>query len=822
MTDAFPERASTVVVGGGIIGASTLYHLAKRGVRDCVLLERDRYASGTTWHAAGLASRLRESRGQSRLVQYTCDLFQSLEQETGQATGYRENGALYIATNALRWETIRRTVSASKNMGAEVRELNPDQIRELWPLLNVDGVHGGMFIPRNGQVNPLDATMALIKGARLYGAKPFENTPVTEILVSHGKVIGVRTPRGDIACERVLLACGMWTHALAKRLEISLPLHAARHYYIVTETMPGLARSTPILGIQDERSYYKEDAGKLLVGFFEAQAQAWPDKGQGIPADFSFRELPVDLDHLEPLLDLAFRRVPALSNVGIKLFFCGPESFTSDSRAFMGPAPNVRGLYIAAGFNSHGILSSGGSGKVMADWIEDGLPTSAMTSLHMQRAMPFQANERYMRERVTEALGFNMSLHWPGHQLKTARNIRHSPVHDRLIAAGARMGERVGWEIPLYYDPAGTVVADNPSLGHQQWFPLLTAESTAAREQAALIDQSCYGKLLISGPDALRALNHVSANQMDVRPGRSVYTHWLNQRGGIEADVVIIRIGVDQFLLITGPGSQVRDRCWLESNLHPDWNVQCHDVTAMYGMFSLNGPRSREILQSLSEDDLSREAFAFGHARLIDIGYGRAWVLRRSFMGELGYEIFPTADLCRHIYEALIEAGGARGLQPAGFLTLLHGRLEKGFVHFGHDIAEDDTPLEAGLSFAVAFDKEGGFVGREALLKQRDAGPLRSHLVNLRVTDATLAEGPYLYRNEPIWKQGELVGYVTSGAWGFRLNGSFAIASVWRDGGVDAHWLGEGGFEVEVAGIKHPVDLQFPGFYDPKSERMRS
>ena len=822
MNESLPEHARVVIIGGGIIGASTLYHLAKGGVHNCVLLERDRFASGTTWHAAGLTTRIRDSRGQSKLVQYTSDLFQSLEAETGQATGYRENGALYIATNPLRHELLRRQASASRHMGIQVDVLSRDEVTERWPLLYVDDVLGGVFMNGNGQVNPLDAAMALIKGARLYGGSAFEHMPVEDVLMRDGRVIGVRTAHGDIACDRVLLAGGLWSHRLAKRLGVALPLHAAEHYYIVTEPMPGLSRSTPVLGNPDERAYYKEDAGKLLVGFFESVAKPWPPRGEEIPDSFSFTELPVDLEHIEPQLNQAFRRVPALNTVGIKLFFCGPESFTSDSRAFMGPTAEVRGLYVATGFNSYGILSSGGAGKVMAEWLTEGIPPLAMTAMHSQRIMSFQANSRYMQDRVVEALGFNMSLHWPGHQLRTARNIRHSPVHDRLMAAGAVMGERSGWEIPLYFGDPGATPSPSPSLAYQEWFPLLSAECAAAKDRAVLIDQSCYGKLLVSGPDAAKALNRISANEMDVPIGRSVYTHWLNVRGGIEADVVVIRQSAQQYLVVTGPGGQVRDRCWFEASEAAALNVQIHDMTAQYGMFSVNGPASRSILEALSDEKLSNEALPFGHARLIDIGYGRAWVVRRSYIGELGYEVFPTTDLCRHVYDALVEEGKPRGLVNAGFFTLLHSRLEKGFVHYGADIGEDDTPLEAGLRFAVAFDKPGGFIGRDALVRQRDAGPVESRIVNLRVRAANQQAGPYLYRNEPVWKGGEIVGYVTSGAWGFRLDRSFGIASVRREGGVTTAWLSEDGFEVEVAGVRHEVDLQFAGFYDPNGERLRS
>jgi 4-methylaminobutanoate oxidase (formaldehyde-forming) len=444
-----------------------------------------------------------------------------------------------------------------------------------------------------------------------------------------------------------------------------------------------------------------------------------------------------------------------------------------------------------------------------------------MGSLHAQRAIPFQANTRYLRDRVVEAVGLHMTLHWPGHQMHSARGVRHFPMHDRLIAAGAVMGERVGWEFPLYFNTSRAAAPPEPSLGYQSWFPEVGRECLAARDGALLIDQSCYAKLAVKGVDALAALNYVSANEIDVPVGRSVYTHWLNTRGGIEADLTITRLAAEEFLIITGHPSQSRDRAWLESHLDPVWRLQVEDVTSGHAMFSVSGPKSREIIQALSDADLSNDAWPFGEARLIDVGYARCWVLRRSFVGELGYELYPTTDFARHVYQELLREGVLRGMAHGGFLAMNHCRLEKGFVHFDHDVSEDDTPLEAGLRFAVAFEKRN-FVGRDALVRQRDAGPIERRLVNVRVLHATLKGGPYLLRNEPIWKEGTLVGHVTSGAWGFRLGGSFGIATVKRQGGVTAEWLLEGGFEVEIATVKYPIEVQFGGFYDPKSSRLRS
>ena len=820
MNSPFPTRARIVVVGGGIIGASVLYHLAQAGVTDAVLLERERVGGGTTWHAAGIVGQLRDSKAQTELAQYTTRLFQTLEQETGQATGYVEHGSVTVAITPQRLEVIRRNVSAGKRMGVPCVYLAPEEIKERWPLLEVRDVLGGQFVPSNGQVNPMDVTAALIKGAKQRGAQLFENVTVEDVVVRDGRVVAVRTPRGEISCERVLLAGGLWTHRLAKKLDVPVPLHAAEHYYIVTEAMPKLARTTPVLTVADERAYYKEDAGKLLVGFFEAAGRPWPARGEMIPQSFSFQDIPPDMEHLEPQLMLAFKRVPSLQDTGVQLFFCGPESFTPDGRAYMGPAADIRGLFVAAGFNSNGILSSGGAGKVMSEWLLNDLPPVGMGALHAQRAMRFQANTRYLRDRVVEAVGMHMTLHWPGHQVHTARGVRHFPVHDRLIAAGAVMGERVGWEVPLYFERSGSHKSAEASLGYQDWFPEVERECLGARDAAVLIDQSCYAKLLVKGADAAKALNYISANEIDVPVGRSVYTHWLNPRGGIEADLTVTRLVSDEFLVVSGHPSQCRDRAWLESHLDPQWRMHVEDVTTGFAMFALSGPKSREILGALSDADLSNEAWKFGEARLIDVGYARCWVLRRSFVGELGYELFPTTDFARHVYEELIREGAPRGMMHGGFFAMNHCRLEKGFAHFGLDVGEDDTPFEAGLGFTVALDKSE-FIGREALVQQRGAGPIESRLVCGRVVGATLKDGPYLLRNEPIWKEGSLVGYVTSGAWGFRVGGSLGMAMVRHRHGVTADWLGEGGFEVEIATVRHPIELQFASFYDPKGGRIR-
>jgi glycine cleavage system aminomethyltransferase T/glycine/D-amino acid oxidase-like deaminating enzyme len=815
-----PTSASVVIIGGGIIGVSTLYHLAKLGVEGPVLLERKQLASGTTWHAAGIVGQLRESGAQTDLSKYTARLFTELEVETGQATGYKQNGTLHLALCDVRWEQLLRQADHAARMEVEARLLDRDEILELCPFVEVSDVRGGFHVPSNGQVNPLDVTQALAKGARARGALIFENTPALRILTAKGRVCGVDTGQGVIATEKVLLAGGMWSARFAAEHGVTVPLHATEHFYIVTEPMPGLARSTPALVVAEERIYTKEDAGKLLVGGFEAQGKAW---GQGgIPPEFEFDELPFDMDHVEPLLELMFARFPLLAETGIQTFFNGPESFTPDGRPYLGPAPEMPGLFIAAGLNSNGILNSGGFGLTMAHWIAKGEPVRAVGSLLAARAHPFQRNAAYNAERAAESIGFHYGLQWPGRQVQSARGIRRVPLHDRLVAAGATLSERIGWEVPMYFDPAGKGWPDRPSLGWQDWSGLVRDECLAARDAAVLLDQSMYGKILVQGPDAVRALDRVSGARMDVPVGTSVYTQFLNHKGGIEADVTVTRIADHQFMVVTGHPSQTRDQAHIRAHADPDWRFEVFDATGAYSLLTLHGPASRSILQALSGDDLSNAAFPFGAAREIDLAHSRVWAIRRSFLGELGYELLIPVEFTAHVYEALLRQGAAYGLRHAGMFALGACRLEKGFRHFGHDIAEEDTPFETGLGFAVALDKVD-FVGRAALLAQKAefGAATRGRTVAIRVPGATAEAGPYLIHNEPIWKDGALVGHVTSGGWGWRLGAMVGLATLHRAAGVTRDWIDAGGFAVQIAGQHYPVDAQLAPFYDPAGTIMR-
>jgi glycine cleavage system aminomethyltransferase T/glycine/D-amino acid oxidase-like deaminating enzyme len=819
LTASLPASAPVVIVGGGIIGVSTLYHLAKSGCEGAVLIERKQLASGTTWHAAGIVGQLRESGAQTELSKYTARLFTELEGETGQATGYKQNGTLHLALSGLRWEQLRRNHDHAARMEIESHLLDRDQIGALWPLVKKDDVLGGFYVPSNGQVNPMDVTQALAKGAKAQGGLIHENTKAIRILTHQGRVSGVETDRGVIATSKVLLAAGMWSARFAAAHGLTVPLHAAEHFYIVTEAAKEIPTTLPGLVTLEERIYAKEDAGKLLLGGFEARGKAW---GQaGISDSFEFDELPFDMDHVAPVLEAMFARFPALETMGIKTFFNGPESFTPDGRPYIGPAPEMPGLFIAAGMNSNGILNSGGVGLTMAAWMLNGSPPRAMASMLAARAHPFQKNAAYNATRVAEGIGLHYGLHWPGRQIETARGIRRVPLHERLVAQGAVMAERVGWEVPMYFDPSGAGWATRASLGWQDWSPLVQAECLAARDAAVLIDQSMYGKIVVQGRDAARLLNHVGGAQMDVPPGTSAYTQFLNDKGGIEADVTVTRLDARSFIIVTGHPSQIRDLALLRAAIRPDWQVEVFDATSAYGLVTLHGPKSRLILQALSGDDLSNAAFPFGAAHEIDLAHARVWAIRRSFVGELGFELLIPTEFVAHVVEAVEAAGKPHGLRPAGMFALGACRLEKGFRHFGHDIGEEDTPLETGLGFAVDFGK-ADFTGRAALLAQKAARPVPiNRTVALRIDGATAEAGPYLIHNEPIWKEGALVGHVTSGGWGWRVGAMLGLATLHRTVGVTKAWLDEGGFTVQIAGRHFASTAQLPGFYDPSGEIMR-
>ena len=810
-----PNRARVVIVGGGIVGCSVAYHLTLRGCTDVVLLERKQLTCGTTWHAAGLVGQLRASYNMTRLAQYTTGLYAALEGETGQATGFRQTGSIAVATNAARMEELLRGASMAKCFGLEVHTLTPSEIASMWPGVRSDDLVGGVFLPKDGRTNPIDTTQALAKGAKSRGAKIFENTLVDEIIVEGGRAVGVRTAQGELRADIVVNCAGMWAHELGTRADTTVPLHAAEHFYIVTEPMAGLTSNLPVLRDPDGCAYFKEDAGKLLVGWFEPVAKPWGMGG--IPKTFCFDQLPDDLDHIEPLLTSAVHRTPALAHTGINLFFNGPESFTPDDRYLLGETPEVRNLYVAAGFNSIGIQSAGGAGKVLADWVLDGHPPMDLWDVDVRRCMPFQRNRSYLRDRTVETLGLLYAMHWPFRQPETARGVRKSILHDRLLARGACFGEVAGWERPNWYAPAGVKAEYGYSYGRQNWFDYSAQEHAAVRNAAGLFDQSSFAKYLLQGADAEAVLNRICANNVSVPVGKIVYTQWLNERGGIEADLTVTREAADRYLIVTAAATHTRDLAWLQRNIPEGARAMAVDLSSGMAVLGLMGPLAREVLACVTDADLSNAAFPFGTSQVIDVAYARVRASRITYVGELGWELYIPTEFAPGVFDAIMAAGEPLGMRLAGYHALNSLRMEKAYRHWGHDISDEDTPLQAGLGFTLAWNKPGGFIGREALLAQKEQG-LSRRLLQFALRDPL----PLLYHNEPLLRDGKIVGRVTSGMFGHTLGKSLGMGYVSNPYGLaDREFLLSGKYEIELAGVRHAADVSLSAWYDPSSARVK-
>ncbi|MEM7099749.1 MAG: FAD-dependent oxidoreductase [Pseudomonadota bacterium] len=811
---SMPDQAQVVVVGGGVIGCSIAYHLTKLGWQDVVLLERQKLTSGTTWHAAGLVGQLRATQNMTKLAKYTAQLYAGLEAETGQATGFKQNGSVTIATNPERFEELKRNASMAKVFDLQVDVIDRNEVERRYPLINTEDVLGGIWIESDGQTNPIDVTQALAKGARMGGARIFEDTKVTRILHNGEKVTGVATEMGEIQAQQVVLCAGMWTRELAASLGVTVPLHACEHYYLVTEPIPQVTPDLPVFRDYDGWAYYKEDAGKILLGAFEPVAIPWGS--EGIPEDFCFDELPGSFDHFQPVLERAIRRMPLLEHAGIQTFFCGPESFTHDDRYQIGESNELDNLFIAAGFNSIGIQSAGGVGKVLSEWMRDGEPPVDLWEVDVRRNMPFQNNGSYLSDRVTEGLGLLYAMHWPFRQYETSRGIRRSPFHDRWISANACFGELAGWERPNWFAPQGVTPEYEYSWFRQNWFEYSAAEHHNVRNNVGVFDQSSFAQLLVQGADATRFMGQICANDIDVDTGRLIYTQWLNERGGIESDVTVCRLAEQEYLIITPAASQTRDFHWLRRHAR-EYSVTVTDTSSAYSVLGVMGPNSRALLKQITSTDLSNDAFPFGHFQNIEIGYAIARALRVTYVGELGWELHIPTEYALHIFDKLMQAGEAFGLKPAGMHAMNSLRIEKAYRHWGHDITDEDTPIEAGLSFAVAYDKPGGFIGKQALMRQTETG------VNKRLVQFVLDDPkPLLYHNEPIWRDGKLVGYVSSGMYGHTLGGAVGLGYVNNPEPIKPGFVREGTYEIEVAGERYPARAALRPLYDPKSERIRS
>ncbi len=819
MTQALPERASAVVIGGGVTGASVAYHLAKLGWTDVVLLERQQFACGTSWHAAGLVGTMRASESHARLCEYSMRLIDELEEETQQSTGFRQVGSLSIAHSEARFEELKRVAAMNNAFGVtRVDMVTVDEIRSIYPLLETRGLLGGSWVAQDGHASPVDVVAAFIKGARQRGVRCLEGVKVLDIHHQNGRVRGVATDQGDIQAEFVVNAAGLWSRDLGRLAGVNVPLYACEHYYAHTEKLDDLPADLPVMRDHDKCAYYREDAGSLLVGAFEPNARPLPM--EAIAEDFCFDELPGHVEEqLMPVLEEAMIRVPMLQNVGWRSFFCGPESFTPDDQFHLGEAPELRNFYVACGLNSVGIQTSGGIGKACAEWMHAGHPPLDLWSNDIRRAYPFQGTRRYLEERVSETLGLLYANHYPYRQYETARNVRHSPLHERLVQQNACFGEAAGWERPNWFAPVGVEPRYEYSFGRQNWFEYSAGEHRAAREGVVVFDQSSFSKYLIQGNDACKVLQRICTADVDVAPGRIVYTHWLNERGGIEADLTVTRLAGNQYLVVSGAAVTNRDLDWLSRNIPDDAHCVSTDVTAAWAVLGVMGPQSRALLEEITSADLSNEAFPFATAQQVEIGCVVARALRVSYVGELGWELYVPSDQARHAYSVLLEAGAHRGLVPAGMHALDSCRIEKKFLHFGHDIADEDTPVEAGMRFVCHFDKSIHFIGRDAVSAQLDAGgPLKKRLVQFLLQDGQAM----LYHHEPILRDGAIVGHLTSGNYGHTLGGSVGLGYVRCEEGVSRDFLDSGDWQIDVAGVLIPAKASLRALYDPKGERSKA
>lgn len=819
MSTALPARARVVIIGGGVIGASIAYHLAHLGITDVLVLERDRLTSGTTWHAAGLMTCFGStSETNTRMRLYSRDLYARLEAETGVATGFKPVGLIEAAADADRLEEYRRVAAFQRHIGLEVEEIGPKEMADLFPLARTDDLLAGLHVPGDGRVNPVDVTMSLARGARNLGVRIVEGVRVEQVVTRPRglveEVTGVRTDAGDVECDVVVNCAGMWARELAERNGVVVPNQAAEHYYLITEPIDGMSPDAPVFEDPASYGYYREEGGGMMVGLFEPVAAAW--NVDGIPRDFSFGEIAPDWDRMGPFVERAIARVPVVETVGIRTFFCGPESFTPDLAPAVGEAPGIHGYFVCAGLNSVGILSAGGMGRIVAQWVADGHPDVDVTGFDVARFRDWQLNPTHRAQRTAEILGTVYAAHTPGIELTSARGEFTSPVHDRLVAEGALLRDVSGWESAAWYAGRGQTPTDKPGWGHHPWFANWRAEHEAVREAVGLMDMSFMAKFAVRGPDSGVVLDRLSAGAVNERDGVITYTQWLGEDGGIRADLTVTRLAADDFLVVVSDTAHGSALGQLRRAVG-DADATVEDVTTELALLTVQGPSSRATLaQAAPGADWSSEAFPFRAARRVDIAGVEVLAIRITYLGELGWELYAPASHAGEVWDAVLAAGAAHGIRPVGLKALSSLRMEKGYRDFGHDIDNTDDVYGVGLGFAVALDKPGGFVGREATLAAKERGTPHHRLVQVLLSDPE----PLLFHAEPVLRDGVVVGEVRSASYGWTLGGAVGLAFVGGDGPVTPQWLADGRWEVDVAGTRHPAVVSLRPMYDPTSARV--
>ena len=815
-----PKQARVVVIGGGIIGTSVAYHLAGMGWKDIVLLERDRLTSGTTWHAAGLMVTFGStSETQTEMRKYTQKLYASLEAETGLATGFAPVGFIEAAADNDRLIEYRRVAAFNRHCGVDVHEISPAEIKELFPIARVDDLKAGFYVKEDGKANPVDVTMSMAKGARMKGAQVIEGVAVlgvtTRNVGGRPAVTGVDTTQGHIDCEYVVNCAGMWARQLGAKNGVTIPLQSAEHYYLITDRIPGIG-NWPVLEDPAHHGYFREEVGGLMVGLFEPICAPW--KVEGVPQDFSFGEIAPDWDRMGPYVERAMSRVPATLEVGIRKFFCGPESFTPDLSPCVGEVPEIANYFVCAGLNSIGILTGGGLGRVLAHWIVNGRPDVDITGFDVARLQPYQTTPEYRKTRTVESLGMVYQCHYPTRSLMTARDARRSALHDRLVAQGAYFRDVSGWEGADWYAGAGITPDAGPlTWDRPSWFENWRAEHEAARNDVIVMDMSFMSKFMVQGRDAGKILNWISAGNVDGDPGRVTYTQWLDAGGKLQADLTVTKLDDGEYFVVSSDNTKRHVEWWMKKHIG-DAHAFVSDQTSAFAQINVQGPRARDLLQAITNADMSKEAFAFRDARRIEIGFARVLCLRITYLGELGYELYVPTEQAVHVYDRIVAAGAKLKLRHAGLKSLASLRMEKGYRDYGHDIDNTDSVLEAGLGFAVDLKKEGGFLGKDAVLKKKEEGPLRRRILQVRLEDPD----PLMFHAEIVRRNDKEVGYVRAASYGFSLGGAVGLAMIENDAPIDQKWLDSGTWDIDVAGKRHRAIASIKPMFDPTNEKVRA
>ncbi|MBL4928139.1 GcvT family protein [Fuscibacter oryzae] len=808
-----PTSSKVVVIGGGIVGCSTAYHLARMGV-EVVLLERKKLTSGTTFHAAGLVGQLRTSANITQLLGYSVDLYKRLEAETGQATGWKMNGGMRLACNAERWTEVKRQATTAHSFGLDMQLLTPREALDLWPIMTIDDLVGAAYLPTDGQASPSDITQALAKGARMAGAKLYEDTKVLRVQINEGIIKGVETEHGFINCEKVVLCAGMWTRPFAAAHGVNVPLVPVEHQYLITEKIEGVPTGLPTLRDPDRLTYWKEEVGGLVMGGYEPNPKLWRDGS--LPQGFHYTLLDNDFDHFTPIMELALGRVPLMENAGIKQMINGPESFTPDGMFILGEAPEQRNFFVGAGFNAFGIASGGGAGMALAEWVAKGEAPFDLWPADIRRFGRPHFDTDWIRKRTYEAYGKHYTMAWPSEEHHSGRPNRRSPLYDTLKAAGAVFGEKLGWERPNWFAAPGEVAEDIYTYERPNWHSAVAREHKAAREAAVLIDQTSFAKFVLKGPDAEVALSWIAANDVAKPVGSLIYTEMLNDRGGIECDLTVARIRHDEYYIVTGTGFATHDFDWIARSIPAGMNAQLVDVTGAYSVLSLMGPKARDILAEVTRANVSNAAFPFGTVQTIGIAGAPVRALRVTYVGELGWELHCPVECAANVYAALHAAGAKHGLVNAGYRAIETLRLEKGYRAWAGDIGPDHTPDEAGLGWAVKLKKDFAFKGREAVAAQRANG------VKKMLATFTAAPEVILYGRETIYRDGQRVGWLSSGGYGHTLGQSIGLGYVRNPEGVTADYVLSGNYQLEVASELVPCEVTLSPLYDPKGAKIKA